>query len=134
MLNNVYPIASLYRQIRESIPTGVTPLERQLLMKNKSLPAYLIWLLIVAAAASLLTAMSLPNSQPASNIAGALQVTVVSTIPAGVTPIVVVTGTAGVPVTGQQVPSTTWLFIAILIMAGLAFLVAVLALARRPYP
>ncbi|HEY6071849.1 MAG TPA: hypothetical protein VIV15_00285 [Anaerolineales bacterium] len=103
-------------------------------MKHKSAPVYLVWLLVIIATAASLTAMSFPNAQTTTNGARALQVTVVSTVSVGVTPIVVVTSTYGVPVTGQQVPGSTWLFIAILVVAGLAFLVAVLALARRPYP
>jgi hypothetical protein len=103
-------------------------------MKRKALLDYLVWLLVFIAASTLLTAMSLPKSQPVREAVRALEATAVSTLPVGVTPIVIVTGTAGVPVTGQEVPGSTWLFIAILIIAGLAFLVAVLALARKPYP
>jgi hypothetical protein len=52
-----------------------------------------------------------------------------------VTPVVIVTGTGVIAPTGGNGPiGGSWLFLAILVIAGLAFLVAIFALMRRPYP
>ena len=105
-------------------------------MKRGSNLVYLISLIVVLVLAAFLTAMSsaAPAARPPA--AHALQETVVVTPPVEVTPpVVMVTGTAApIPVTGAEPLSTSWLFLAILVVAGLAFLVAIIALMRRPYP
>lgn len=111
-------------------------------MKRRTTVFYVLAFIGVMAAALMLTGMS--SAGPVANppAAKALQDTVVVTVQ--VTPqntlvpaTVVVPATVGVPATGggqSQPLGGSWLFLAILVVAGLAFLVAIIALMRRPYP
>lgn len=113
-------------------------------MKTRSTLFYLIAFIGVLAVASVLSAMSAVAPAPASSHSGLPQATLVAptlppepTLPPGATPpVIVVTGTSAVvPATGGGGPiGGSWLFLAILVIAGLAFLVAIFALMRRPYP
>jgi hypothetical protein len=109
-------------------------------MKRRPTLLYILAFIGVLIVASLLMAMSSATGAPSHAASNALQATVqptviVPTLPAGGTPpAVVVTGTTvAVPVTGGAPLGGSWLFLAILIVAGLAFLVAIFALMRRPY-
>ncbi len=101
-------------------------------MKPRSLLFYLLALIGVLALASMVSAMSAVSPTLTGSTGPAYQGTVLPTMPAGVTPpVVVVTGV--VPDTGGQDFSSNWFFLTILVVAGLACLVAIAALLRRPY-
>lgn len=101
-------------------------------MKHRTVLFYLVALLGVLTVASLVMGMSAAGPVPQEAAVAVYQDTAAPTIEVGLTPpVVVVTGV--VPVTGEpQQPVTNWFFLAILLVAGLAFLVAVAALLRRP--
>jgi hypothetical protein len=106
-------------------------------MKRKTTLFYILALVGVILTASMLTGMSSAGTVPNPPAARALQDTVVVTLPpVGGTPLVtVIPQTVIVPATGGSQPvGGSWLFLAILVVAGLAFLVAIIALMRRPYP
>jgi hypothetical protein len=101
-------------------------------MKSRSKLFYFLALVVILAAALAVSAMSSSTASPRSASSAAYQATIVPTVGVGVTPpVVVVTGV--VPVTGQPAASPNWFFLTILVVAGLAFLVAIAALLRRPY-
>lgn len=96
-------------------------------MKRRSLLFYLIALIAVLAVASLLIAVAGAAPLPDPPATRLLQDTVVVTV--------AVTGTGVIAPTGGTDPTgSSYLFLGILIIAGLAFLVAIFALMRRPYP
>jgi hypothetical protein len=105
-------------------------------MKRRTTLFYVLAFVGVMAAALMLTGMSNAGQVANPPAARALQDTVVVTVQ--VTPqVTVVPGTVVVPATGggqAQPLGGSWLFLAILVVAGLAFLVAIVALMRRPYP
>jgi hypothetical protein len=103
------------------------------LMKRQSLRFYMLALIAVLAAASILSvaAGAAPLENPPA--ARALQDTVVVTVEV-TPPVVIMTGTGVIVPTGGNDPTGSWLFLGILVVAGLAFLMAILALMRRPYP
>ncbi|MGE5250415.1 MAG: hypothetical protein ACM3QS_09405 [Bacteroidota bacterium] len=108
-------------------------------MKRRSTLFYVLALIGVLGAALLVSAMSsaAPVAGPpaAKSLQDTIVVTVAVTPPVEVTPVVVVTGTGVIAPTGGGAPiGGSWLFLAILVIAGLAFLVAIFALMRRPYP